>query len=281
MTARGWHAVALGVSGAAAVAGLGLLAFTRRRSGLLGLTVQVGKKKIPEGQSGKRPVGPGYMLTLTPTQAARIFPGLTEPPRDAWKRAKCGVWGCAYVRGPAGTPEHGQVVKFTVDEDEARVALRVKQRPVQGVARVVDVVRLMERRLRPGKGSPVFAIIAQRYAPPGKIARIVGNCAGHRFAAWRGGAPGGIIFPSCIRSRAEREGVSPDAAIDFAMLANEAVDGLSERGVEWVDFHPGNVTQDEHGDPVIIDLGPYYIEDKPGEEVAELAAPKRPRYGGR
>jgi hypothetical protein len=254
--------LAAGVSGLAAGAGLLVLALGRRdRLGYA--VVQVGKKKIPERFLVNPKVPRGLRFRLTPSQFARLFPGLRDLPRDVWPTARCGIWGCVYPRGPAGTPEGRQVVKFTADPDEAEAARRLAWSPVPGTLPVLDVQKIR------GTVAPVFAIVAQRFAAPGELARVVGHCS-RPFVIWRlkGDPTDFERFTGCVEAHAIRARVDRAKAFDFTGKLVKAVAGLARRGIVWTDLHAGNVTQDEAGDPIILDVGPYRV--RPTVEPAPI-----------
>ena len=199
----------------------------------------------------------GQFRALFPDAAAAD----SKLPRDVWAKARCGFWGCAYPRGK------NEVVKFTADDDEAQAAERVRRDPIKGALPVRAVYRLRRR-----KGPPVFAIVSQRFAPPGAVATVIGKCGPHYGRALAHGDPLQFdAFKGCIRQRTQIHGLPRDEVRAFAQKTIEAVDDLRRAGIDWVDLHAGNVTQNAAGDPVIIDLGPRWIEPAAGEEIMDLA----------
>lgn len=243
--------------------------------------VQVGKIKSTPTRTAQ-----GFRLRLTRTQFQHLFPGVERLPRGVWPRARCGLWGCAYPRGVPGSPHAGEIVKFTADDDEAVTASRLMRRPVPGVVPVFGVYKLKTkiqhclRPVLPMRPSPepckVYAIRAARFGPPNKLTRAVTAC-GRRFAEYRVGRRRIDDFYWCLEQSMERAGIKDrDRVKDFVIKAFQAVRGLDELGVRWTDFHSGNVSQDEHGNPVIIDIGPWKIEEGP-DEVAVLEGSRRRR----
>lgn len=234
------------------------------------VTVQVGARRVPRSLAQLRPIPPGFKMKLSRTQFAELFPRLARIPTDIWPKARCGLWGCVYPRGPKGTPEAGEVVKFTADKDEAFAAERLRENPIRGALPVKGVYKL--------RNVPVFAIVARRFEKPGKLARIVSAACNSPFVRWRlRGDPADLLrFTGCVESYAYRvtPPLDPKRAVAFAERLVSTVTDLELAGIEWGDLHAGNLTQDQRGDPVIIDIGPRIFHPGP-ESVRELARPRR------
>lgn len=250
-------------------------------SPLSSVVVTVGRKKnVPERLLVYRPPL-GFRYRLSRTQLAALFPGIDRLPRDVWPQARCGLWGCAYPRGPRGTAGADEVIKFTADKEEALVARKLKGNPVPGVMPVLDVFELPRRKLpRPGQRIPqIFAIRTRRFKTPGKLARVLGGCP-KAFGAWQvHKLPGSLYeFIRCVEFRAARHGIDPVRAYDAAERVVESVKGLERLGISWADLHSGNVTEDENGNPVIIDVGPYAVDhERMNNDIPALAGSRRRR----
>jgi len=273
MTARGAGALTLGVSGAAAAVGVGLLFFGRRRTALgWPPDVRVGRGRGPLVDmlvARHIPIPRGLPLRLTSTQYATLFPS-GAPKGGGWNRARCGAWACVYPRGT------NEVVKITADVNEAGAASRVRNTPVPGALPVKAIYELRVPGIVNPDGTPrrLFAIVAPRYGRPNKLTRIVADCGA--TSGWpTDRADLRAPFLGCVTIEATNAGINRDLAFDFAYKLVGTVRDLEAIGVPWYDLHRGNLTQDANGEPMIVDLGPAMnLGALPPVGVDELARPR-------
>jgi hypothetical protein len=237
-----------------------------------GPIVQVG---VTKPQKGRRKVH-GFKLRLTRKQFAKLFPGLERLPRSVWPKAKCGLWGCAYPRGAAGTPEGQEVIKLTNDPNEAAAAQLVKESPVDGALPVLDVFRLKRRGpdLR-----PVWVLRSRLLpkAPQKSLARALGRCGQSYNYMLQTGAPGYLRLLTCVdRTARFNFGIkpSPDEVQNYVDEFVDTSSNLQALGILWTDLHPGNITE-VHGRPTILDIGPYDVDnqDRALAAIPQLARP--------
>jgi hypothetical protein len=225
-----------------------------------GFRVQVGVTR----PNKRRPTPQGFHMRLTKTQTAALFPGLTKLPRNVWPRARCGLAGCAYPRS-----EH-EVVKFTNDGHEAYVASLLRKSPIPGTLPVLDVRRI---RRRPGE-KPVFAIVAKRLPAPKGLSRALAACPGPfvEFSQGRDAREGLPRLAACTLENARDLGVRADfdEVRSFVSHFVDTVSELQSHGVLWTDLHRGNVTEDERGRPVILDIGPFSVDDEVDGELESV-----------
>ena len=89
----------------------------------------------------------------------------------------------------------------------------------------------------------------------------------------RHGPEGFIGLLGCVDMHATRLGMKPDPeeVEGFVMKFLDAVQDLRAEGIVWTDLHSGNVTSDDAGDPVILDIGPYAVAEQEDDEIPLLA----------
>lgn len=244
-----------------------------------GPIVQVGVTKPQRG----RPKVRGFKLRLTRTQFSKLFPGLERLPRSVWPKARCGLWGCAYPRGAEGTPEGREVIKFTNDPQEAAAAQLLKESPVVGALPVFEVFKLRRR----GSDLRDVWVLRSRLLPKASkksLARALGRCGqAYGYALQVGGPEGYIRLLSCVDRAARYYGgikPSPDDIQNYVDEFMDTIMNLQAQGITWTDLHPGNITE-EYGRPMILDIGPYDVdnEDEALRAIPQLARP--PQIAGR
>jgi hypothetical protein len=212
----------------------------------------------------------GFKLRLTRNQFEKLFPGVGRLPRDVWPRARCGMFGCVYPRGPEGTSGAREVIKFTADAREALAAARLQRDPAPGSIPILELHKLLPHPYKREWEVPherrVWAIRTRRF-DPSRVARMVGVCAeGTGYPSQL--ADVRLDFLRCVDEESARRKISPERATKFAVSTIEAVRALWQRGILWHDLHRGNLMQDAAGEPVIIDVGAAEKIIDPGREDA-------------
>jgi hypothetical protein len=206
-------------------------------------------------------------IVLTPSQQRKLFRGKRPEFIGSGTRA------CAYG-------VDGEVVKFTVHDQDAAAALALKSRPVRGVVRVLDV-----RPVTDFPGGP-WAIRSKRVPPPSALAETVRTCAvasnldgafrARFLKKQRAPVPISRDMRACLLLRAPRAGVAPARAVAFAEELSRTQARLARATrIHWADTSSyGNISE-EGGKPVLVDLGSAFV---PGRYL--LALGRRPELRG-
>lgn len=228
---------------------------TRDEPGWEGGCLVLGKKHLRYGDP--------YRVCLTSTQEQKLFKGK----RTKMKKLGCGVFACAYE-----SPAKSRVVKFTRDSEDVAALLKAQKTDVvpkvhavyklkQG-GRTTPVADFVTNRKEDPRHVDVYALVidrlrtvpgSEREQEDGDLMRLhdaVDSVTHDRKPL--------TIKNVCTRVASyldEGEAGPYDGCTTTQALVLDAIGKLRKIGINWTDFHAGNIGYDKAGRLKVLDLG--------------------------
>lgn len=206
-----------------------------------------------ERMAGKRCLRSGNNHTcLTDSQWAKLFGRTRKEPI----RYGCGSYACVYQ-----SRNKGKVIKLTTDPGDVYTTMKA-----QGLPGVVTLFRALEiLDAAPDGGTRRWAMELERLQPvDGRGAIGVGDalsCAVERRTA----EPRVCCRRQMLYQRIHSRLAPLRSCLNLVRAMRETRTGLQSRGLEFFDWHAGNIGRNSKGQWKLLDLGynVRYVEPRP------------------